>query len=307
MTLEHLLSLIVFVALFVWVSYLSRRLLDINVFEFLQAVFVFSLGDELKAIHNSSSSFLVKLFRSMKTIVAHTLFLTYHYARYEKRVHKNNKKEVIKKRNSINVYIAIKLSLVIVILDIFVAIFYRKSGVDVNIFNFFNYDNSEFASYLSYALMLFFAMMIIFALSRCLEIFYAFLKDSRDQLSKNHKKGSGLLYYERVGLAMRSYMEIILNYGLIYYCLNYIIARGAEIYLFSPKSFNGLVDSLYFSAITVTTVGYGDIVIDAGDGSIWLKLLKLIPAFEVINGSILIVVSFTIYVSLSIANKERDV
>jgi voltage-gated potassium channel len=276
-----------------------------SVLEFLKVVFFQSLQARLKETWSSSDALPTKLFRSASIILFHILFSTYHYARYEKSLNRHNKKEIIKKLNSINVYIAIRLSLLVVILDIAVAAFFRKSGEGVNVFNFFYHDSSAFIEYFSYGLTIFFGLMVLFLFSRCLEIFYAFLKDSKDQLSTSHKKGSGLLYYERVGLAMRSYMELILNYGLIYYFLNYIVARLSDVYLFSPDSFAGLIDSLYFSAITITTVGYGDIVIDGGNG-LWIGLLKLLPPFEVLNGSILIVVSFTIYVSLSLANKERD-
>jgi hypothetical protein len=92
-------------------------------------------------------------------------------------------------------------------------------------------------------------MIWLIPFSRIIEIAYAFYNDALDQLA--HKKlGSGLAKVDRIRLLGLSYMELSVCY--------------ASLYLSLPgKSFAGDISgssqSLYFSWITITTTGYGDI------------------------------------------------
>jgi len=134
-----------------------------------------------------------------------------------------------------------------------------------------------------------YVVIFYFAFSRCNEIFFAFIKDATSSL-KNPVCKSGLKYYEKINLAMRSYLELIINFGIMYYILNCI---G----WFSDGTIN-LLQSIYFSGVTITTLGYGDIHPTT-------ILAQLLTVYEVLSGFTLIVVSFAVYVSCSIKNEEQ--
>lgn len=119
--------------------------------------------------------------------------------------------------------------------------------------------------------------------SRCNEILISFISDALDK-STDKPNQSTLTYRKRIELALLSYCELILNYSLIY--------------LLMPKSwftnngFDSVIDSIYFSGVTITTLGYGDI-----SPQEWLP--KLIVIHQVLAGFTLIVVSFALYVGRS--------
>ena len=95
-----------------------------------------------------------------------------------------------------------------------------------------------------------YCILFYIAFSRCNEIFIAFIIDSTSSL-KNKDSKSELMFYERINLAMRSYLELIINFGIMYYilgCLSW----------FSDGTIN-LLQAMYFSGVTITTLGYGDI------------------------------------------------
>lgn len=100
---------------------------------------------------------------------------------------------------------------------------------------------------------------------------------------------------------MRSYIELILLYGI----LQFILSFGAFDIL-QPKSlhcqlnkdlWDNAWDTIYFSGVTMATIGYGDLSPKCG-------ISQFLAIYEVINGFVLIVVSFTIYVSRSIVEEE---
>ncbi len=130
---------------------------------------------------------------------------------------------------------------------------------------------------------------VLWSTSRILEIFYAFYNDAHTHLKKSEEgdKQSTLKYHDRIHLAMYSYVEFIFLYGILYYSLC----------VFFNDTFKGgsidIINSIYFSGVTITTLGYGDI-------QPMLGLTKFLTIFEVISGFTLIIVSFTVYVSRAI-------
>ena len=95
------------------------------------------------------------------------------------------------------------------------------------------------------------AGILYYACSRIAEIAYAFY---RDPLSP--EKESDLTAVDRLRMAMRSYLGLVLNFAILYY---FIPLAG----MFDGQGTKGISifgDALYFSAVTITTVGYGDIV-----------------------------------------------
>jgi voltage-gated potassium channel len=136
-----------------------------------------------------------------------------------------------------------------------------------------------------------------YAFSRVNEIFIAFIKDAKSHLKEpNHS--SSLKYFERIPLAMRSYIELIILYGIITFVLHSLspfMLCGETIY---KGDLTTMWQAIYYSGVTITTLGYGDITPTH-------FISQFMAIFEVLNGFLLIVVSFTIYVSRSISD-EKD-
>lgn len=125
-----------------------------------------------------------------------------------------------------------------------------------------------------------------FLLSRAIEITKAFLGDAIDKLNGD-LPNSDLKYGERLKLALTSYIELIINFGTLYFLMPVCFFK--DLY-----KFNSVLEAIYFSGVTITTIGYGDI-----SPSIWF--LQLLTVFEVLSGFSLIVVCFTIYSSLALS------
>ena len=182
-------------------------------------------------------------------------------------------RKVIKTLNSLYLFLAIVTLTTLLVFDIFSGFDIQKGFIS-NIFFFF---------------------LFYYSFSRVIEILVAFSRDVYNQLSPA-KSSSNLKYYERISLAVNSYLELIILYGFIYFILN--------LYNFYDCKLDGLNnnssqvwESLYYSGVTIMTLGYGDI-----------KPVGVAPQFfslmEVLNGFALIIVSFTVYVSRSIQRNE---
>jgi hypothetical protein len=92
-------------------------------------------------------------------------------------------------------------------------------------------------------------LLWIFPFSRIFEVGYAFYNDSLEQM-EGQKPRSGLSRVRRFKLLGRSYLEIAVCYASLYLMLP---DRSFE----HPPT--NSFDSLYFSWITITTTGFGDI------------------------------------------------
>lgn len=151
--------------------------------------------------------------------------------------------------------------------------------------------------------MMTFAMYVVLPvilLSRCSEILYAFLIDAYDKISASDKLSDSALpsakawwhleigdepiqMHHRMVLALRSYIELILNFSVLYFLLP--IEQWKE--LKDPLT---VIDTLYFSGVTITTLGYGDITPTG-----WFP--KFLSVYEVFCGFTLLVVCFAVYLS----------
>lgn len=141
------------------------------------------------------------------------------------------------------------------------------------------------------------------SISRILEIFYAFYYDAHTHLSATKKENnSSLKYHERIHLALYSYAELIFLYALVFY----IFSGFGVIFEVCYPVFNhgdktvvlDMIDAVYFSGVTITTLGYGDIQPS-------VALTKFLSVFEVLSGFALIIISFTVYVSKAIREMEK--
>jgi hypothetical protein len=79
--------------------------------------------------------------------------------------------------------------------------------------------------------------LIYWAIARCTEITWAFISDAVRVL-KRERPTTDLGSSERVVMAIRSYFGLLLNFALLYYCLNDQVAG---------LRFAGFADAFYFS------------------------------------------------------------
>ncbi|MBV5329073.1 MAG: two pore domain potassium channel family protein [Chlorobium sp.] len=129
-----------------------------------------------------------------------------------------------------------------------------------------------------------------FLISRNNEIFWAFLNDAFDKMKvKNIKKtkiyecksaSSLLTPKDRIVLSLKSYLELVFNFSIIYSLINKSLWKSEL-----PLS---ITDFIYYSGITITTTGYGDI-------TPLHPLSQLLSVYEVFCGVLLLVVCFAIY------------
>ena len=130
----------------------------------------------------------------------------------------------------------------------------------------------------------------IYPLSRANEIIYAFYRDAIEKLNGKPSR-SNLKYGERIQLAVKSYIELILNFASIYILLPPC---------FFDDKITSYADALYFSGVTITTLGYGDI-------SPSHAFPQFLSIYQVLCGFSLIVVSFAVYTARGIeVNTEND-
>ena len=195
---------------------------------------------------------------------------TYFFADYKKSKYRINDKSVgklIKKFNGIYLFIATLLATGL----------YLYSPVQI-----YKSELGEAFIWLAYII------IWMFPLSRANEILYAFYRDAIEKLNGEPSK-STLKYGERIQLAMRSYIELILNFASIYILL-------------PPSCFDcnitNYLDALYFSGVTITTLGYGDI-------SPTCVFPQMLTIYEVLCGFMLIVVSFAVYTGRGLEKKTE--
>jgi voltage-gated potassium channel len=212
------------------------------------------------------------------------LSFTLLYASYKKYCSPNNKANIIRKNNRRYFRLTFAISIIF-------ALKYLPLS------NYFPHLNELKNCWYFIALI---SLFWFYAFSRVNEIFFAFIRDATDKLktktTKPRLKSRDLMFYGRIKLAMVSYIELIFLYGILQFILSFYesgINNGCDNWIAN------IGESIYFSGITIATVGYGDLSPKHG-------LSQFLAVYEVINGLVLIVVSFTIYVSRSIVDGEYE-
>ncbi|WP_027360235.1 potassium channel family protein [Desulforegula conservatrix] len=150
-------------------------------------------------------------------------------------------------------------------------------------------ENTSISNALSYAVVYIWSYLL---LSRCHEIFWAFLRDAFDKLGDPEDKKSRLGPKDRVRLALKSYLELVLNFSLLY-----ALVPATEGMWSSKKFPIQITDAMYFSGVTITTLGYGDF-----SPGHWYP--QFLTVYEVFCGFILLIVCFTIYSGIRSPNKN---
>ncbi|WP_226565054.1 potassium channel family protein [Shewanella chilikensis] len=131
----------------------------------------------------------------------------------------------------------------------------------------------------------------IFLVSRSIEIFKAFLNDAVEKLDGD-EPSSDLKYGQRLRLSYKSYLELIINFASLYYLVPSNFYKDCY-------QFSSIFEAIYFSGVTITTLGYGDI-------SPTNPILQLLSVFQVLTGFVLIVVCFAIYSSLALGYDKSN-
>ena len=122
--------------------------------------------------------------------------------------------------------------------------------------------------------------LCVIAFWRINEIAFAFYSDSMSKL-KQEQSSSDLKPYERVQMLLKSYVGIIVQFAVLYYCL--FPGKGFT------EEFDDFRDALYFSATTLTAIGQeGQEVC-----SHWLRAFY---DYESASGILLLVVAVSIYI-----------
>jgi len=137
--------------------------------------------------------------------------------------------------------------------------------------------------------MLVYIPLCILAWSRINEVSYAFYCDAFSHLN-NEEPSSMLSMPERAQMALRSYVGIIVYFALIYY-----FYWGECKFSTAPNNF---FDSLYFSTISIATVGYGDIYPTN-------PVIKAFVMYEVLVGLLLVVIAIGTYIGGNSKNGEE--
>ncbi|MFI5387373.1 MAG: potassium channel family protein [Fimbriimonadales bacterium] len=129
-------------------------------------------------------------------------------------------------------------------------------------------------------------LLWLLPVSRCGEIFTAFLEDALDQLSGDRPRTT-FTPPQRLGLALRSYLEVIANFAIIFFLLpaSWFVRTGSS----GLRPFRTAIDALYFSGTTITTLGYGDITPVH-------PVAQLLTLYEVLGGIALAVLTIGTYI-----------
>ncbi len=133
------------------------------------------------------------------------------------------------------------------------------------------------------------------AFARINEITYAFYNDAMRKLSTRMPL-SNLTVPERIRMAMRSLFGLAFNFAVLYYFLPWHdVDVDKQTGLDNLSSF---VDALYFSGVTLATLGYGDL---APVGPRY----RLLAIYEVFSGILIIAVAIATYVGGDTGMKRK--
>ncbi len=90
---------------------------------------------------------------------------------------------------------------------------------------------------------------------------------------------------QRVFLLTMSYAEVILQFAIIHYSISILLSTSTD-----ELAFHNIGDAIYFSAITITTTGYGDL-------SPKIFVSRIAAGYEAIVGIVFIAIALSTYLS----------
>ncbi len=136
-------------------------------------------------------------------------------------------------------------------------------------------------------------VVFVVACSRINEIVSALLHDVRRELDLV-ESSTALTTGQRIKMAMRSYLGLFINFGVVFYLLPRLFPAA----FFDPP-LGHFVDALYFSGVTITTVGYDDIKPDH-------VVSKILVLYEVFSALLLVVVALSVYLSAHGSQRKKQ-
>ncbi len=137
--------------------------------------------------------------------------------------------------------------------------------------------------------------LLIIQGSRCIEVPLAFLSDTLDKLKDPGEAAEKAI--RRIELAIIVYFELMLNYALIYsltpykwWKFNISLEDLKKLNIIDADITPSIFTSIYYSVVTLTTLGYGDI------SPLYFQV-RFLSITEVFSSIIIIVLSVAIYAS----------
>jgi len=122
----------------------------------------------------------------------------------------------------------------------------------------------------------------LFPFSRVNELGLAFYRDAFQRFEAP-LSATKITPVKRLQFLVLSYFEVAMQFGILFFCL----PNG-----FFSQDFSSIIEALYFSAMTITTVGYGDIVPRK-------PLSQLACMYEVAIGFVLLIFALGSYLTTS--------
>jgi voltage-gated potassium channel len=122
----------------------------------------------------------------------------------------------------------------------------------------------------------------LFPFSRVNELVLAFYRDAFQRFT-NPTTGTKITPVGRLRFLVFSYFEVAVQFGILYFCL----LDGCF-----TKRFSSIIEAVYFSVVTITTVGYGDIAPTN-------PLSQLACMYELAAGFVLIIFALGSYLATS--------
>jgi len=151
------------------------------------------------------------------------------------------------------------------------------------------------SEYFGFDIRLFFLCSLLIQGSRCIEIPFAFLSDALDK-TRGCPEESNTSVATRIELSILVYFELLLNYSLIYtflpishwkvgnMCMEQMVVQNVV----DQGNTLTALNSLYYSVVTATTLGYGDI-------QPVTNMAKFLSISEVLSSMVIIVISIAVY------------
>ena len=125
--------------------------------------------------------------------------------------------------------------------------------------------------------------------SRVNELALAFYRDAFQRFDST-SSNTGITPIQRLRFLVSSYFEVAAQFGIMFFCF----PSG-----FFKQDFHSIVEALYFSAITISTVGYGDITPTRPPS-------QLACMYELAVGFILLVFALGSYLTTSLSSQVEN-
>ena len=136
-----------------------------------------------------------------------------------------------------------------------------------------------------------FCGMASLAVCRINELIYAFYRDAMDRV-EGFASRSSLSDGARIRLLFVAYSEVVVQFAIVHYCAQGISHGKAY------HQIGSIMDALYFSGVTITTTGFGDVYPQSSGA-------RALTVFEAITGLLFVALTLAVYLSAKPKTKSR--